>query len=78
MKTPTDGPPKRLGRPPGKRSDPDFQPVTAWVRRRTYQSVRERLLKEGRREFSLLVEELLRDWLRTPRNRERDAQRGSK
>jgi len=63
--------PKRLGRPPGKRSDPAYQPVTAWVRKTTYQAVRERLLKEDRREFSLLVEELLRDWLKTPRSKGR-------
>jgi hypothetical protein len=63
--------PKRLGRPPGKRSDPAYQPVTAWIRKATYQSVRERLLKEGRREFSVLVEELLQDWLRTSRNKGR-------
>jgi hypothetical protein len=58
---------KRIGRPPGKRSDPAYQPVTAWIRKSTYQSVRERLFKEGRREFSLLVEELLQGWLKTPR-----------
>jgi hypothetical protein len=62
MKTPKEGM-KRLGRPPGKRSDPAYQPVTAWVRKRTYQAVRERLLKESRGEFSVLVEELLQTWL---------------
>jgi hypothetical protein len=69
MKTPRQEP-KRLGRPPGKR-DPAFQPVTAWIRKSTYQSVRERLFREGRREFSLLVEDLLQNWLRTPRNKGR-------
>jgi hypothetical protein len=59
--------PKRLGRPPGKRSDPAYQQVTAWIRKTTYQLVRERLLKEERREFSVLVEDLLQDWLRTSR-----------
>ena len=62
---------KRLGRPPGKRSNPDFQPVTAWIRKTTYQAVRERLLKEDRGEFSVLVEDLLKGWLRTPRGKER-------
>jgi hypothetical protein len=70
MKTPKEEP-KRLGRPPGKRSDPAFQPVTAWVRKVTYQLVRERLLKEDRGEFSVLVEELLRGWLKTPRAKSR-------
>jgi hypothetical protein len=41
--------------------------VTAWIRKATYQSVRERLLREDRREFSVLVEELLQGWLKTPR-----------
>jgi hypothetical protein len=63
--------PKRLGRPPGKRSDPAYQPVTAWIRRATYQSVRERLLREDRGEFSLLVEDLLQGWLRPPRGKGR-------
>jgi hypothetical protein len=56
MKAPREGM-KRLGRPPGKLSDPAYQPVTAWVRKKTYQAVRERLLKESRKEFSVLVEE---------------------
>jgi hypothetical protein len=59
--------PKRLGRPPGKRSDPAFQPATVWIRRATYQAVKERLLKEDRGEFSVLVEDLLQGWLKTPR-----------
>ena len=63
--------PKRLGRPPGKRSDPAYQPVTAWIRKTTYQAVRERLLREGRGEFSVLVEDLLQGWLRTPRGKGR-------
>jgi hypothetical protein len=56
---------KRIGRPPGKRSDPAYQPVTAWIRKQTYQAVRRRLFDEARREFSVLVEELLVAWLRT-------------
>jgi hypothetical protein len=63
--------PKRLGRPLGKRSDPAYQPVTAWIRKATYQAVRERLLREGRGEFSVLVETLLRDWLKSPRTKGR-------
>jgi hypothetical protein len=70
MKTPKRDP-KRLGRPPGKRSNPEYQPVTAWVRKATYQAVRERLLREGRGEFSVLVEELLREWLKKPHTKGR-------
>jgi hypothetical protein len=54
----------RLGRPPGKRSDPDFEQVTAYIRRETHQSVKMELLKNGRQEFSALVEGLLQQWLK--------------
>lgn len=56
----------RRGRPPGKRSDPEFDQVTAYIRRRTHQDVKIALLQEGSgREFSELVEELLANWLRS-------------
>jgi len=57
--------PKRLGRPPGKRSDPSYRGVTAWIRRDTYSEVRKRLFDEDE-EFSVLVERLLQDWLGSP------------
>lgn len=54
------------GRPTGKRSDPDFEQVTSYVRRQTYADVKIALIREGRkREFSELVEELLGGWLKT-------------
>ena len=55
---------KRLGRPPGKRSDPDFEQVTAYILKETHQAVKIELLKNGRQEFSALVEELLQRWLK--------------
>ncbi len=56
------------GRPSGKRSDPDFQPTTAYIRKATYRSVRRALMDEGEdlgqeREYSELIEELLSGWL---------------
>jgi hypothetical protein len=54
---------KRLGRPPGKRRDPEFEQVTAYIRKETHQSVKIELLKNGRQEFSALVEGLLQQWL---------------
>lgn len=55
----------RKQRPPGKRSDPSFEQVTAYIRRRTYQQVKIALLQENQgREFSDLVETLLADWLK--------------
>ena len=57
-------PPKR-GRPPGKRSHPDFEQITAYIRKDTHHAVKIALLKNGRKEFSELVEELLHLWLKS-------------
>ena len=52
------------GRPPGKRSNPDFEQVTAYIRKHTHQGVKIALLQEGKgQEFSELVEGLLAKWL---------------
>jgi hypothetical protein len=60
------GAPRKAGRPrTGKRSDPDYRQVSAWIRRETYERVTRRLFtKENRREFSELVQSLLEDWLK--------------
>lgn len=55
----------RRGRPAGKRSNPDYEQTTAYIRKRTHQGVKIALLQEGEgREFSELVEELLAGWLK--------------
>ena len=52
------------GRPRGKRSDPEFEQITAYIARQTHRDTKIALLQEGRRrEFSQLVEELLQQWL---------------
>jgi hypothetical protein len=58
--------PRKVGRPrTGKRSDPDYRQVSAWIKRDTYDRVTRRLFtRENRREFSELVESLLKDWLK--------------
>jgi hypothetical protein len=54
----------RRGRPNGKRSNAEFQQVTAYVRRDTYRRVSIKLLdRENKGEFSELIEELLQKWL---------------
>jgi hypothetical protein len=54
------------GRPKGKRSDPSFEQVTAYIRKDTYLKVKMSLLQEGGdRDFSDVVEELLSEFLRT-------------
>jgi hypothetical protein len=61
--------PKRLesrrGRRPGKRSHPDFEQITAYIREDTHHAVKIALLKNGRKEFSELVEDLLCQWLQS-------------
>ncbi len=67
---PQAGPPRSLpylrrGRPAGKRTDPEYSQVTAYIRKSTHHAVKVRLLQQGEgREFSELVEELLSDWLK--------------
>jgi hypothetical protein len=58
--------PRKVGRPKtGKRSDPDYRQVSAWIKRDTYDRVTRRLfVRENRREFSELVQSLLEDWLK--------------
>jgi len=51
---------KRLG----KRSDPDYELTSVFLRKELYSEVRIRLLREGRpKEFSELVGELLSRWM---------------
>jgi hypothetical protein len=57
--------PPRRGRPPGKRSHPDFEQITAYIRKDTHHAVKIVLLQNGRKEFSELVEELLGRWLKS-------------
>lgn len=47
------------GRPPGKRTNPDYQQVTIYIPRALHDQVKISLIQEGRKEFSELVETLL-------------------
>jgi hypothetical protein len=63
---PSPAPPEapRRGRPPGKRSDPTYAQVTAYIPEDLHRKVKIALLQEAQgREFSQLVEALLADWL---------------
>lgn len=56
--------PKR-GRPKGKRSHPDYEQVTAYIRKETHRDVKIALLQSGEeQEFSELIQELLEQWLK--------------
>ena len=65
----TDEMPKRMGRPRGKASDPDWRQVTVYLRRITHTAARKRLLDEDG-DFSDLVQDLLTKWLGTARRKE--------
>jgi len=54
---------RRVGRPPGKRSNPEYQQVTVLLHGQTYLEARKRLLDE-RKEVSTLINELLAEWLK--------------
>ena len=54
----------RRGRPPGKRSDPTYSQVTAYIPEDLHRRVKIALLQEAKgREFSQLIEALLLDWI---------------
>lgn len=57
------------GRPKGKRSDPSFEQVTAYIRKETYLQTKMSLLQDGgSTDFSELVEDLLCAYLRTQKS----------
>ena len=48
----------------GKRSNPDYEQVSAYIRKNTYRDVKIALLQQAEnKDFSDLVEELLAKWL---------------
>lgn len=64
-------PTRQTGRTTGKKSDPNYRQVTAYVRRSLYKNVSDALYDESRgypdakrKEFSELVDELLETWLK--------------
>ena len=55
---------RKRGRPTGKRSNPQYAQVTAYIPRALYDEVKILLIRDGGKEFSELVAELLSEWLR--------------
>jgi hypothetical protein len=62
---PEDAPVRGKGRPPGKRSDPDYQPTTVLLRKHTKKTA-SRLLEDAStgQDLSELIEQLLTEWIR--------------
>jgi hypothetical protein len=54
---------KGPGRPAGKRTNPDYGQVTAYIPKSLHEDVKIALIKEGGKEFSTLIEELLSEWI---------------
>jgi hypothetical protein len=52
------------GRPPGKRTNPDYQQVTIYIPRALHDQAKIALIQEGRKEFSELIGDLLASWIR--------------
>ena len=55
---------RKPGRPTGKRTNPNYGQVTAYIPKSLHEDVKIALIKEGGKEFSTLVEELLLEWMR--------------
>ena len=51
------------GRPTGKRTNPHYAQVTAYIPKSLHEDVKIALIKDGGKEFSTLVEELLAEWM---------------
>ena len=67
---------KKRGRPTGKRSNPDYVQVTAYIPQALYTEVKIALLREGGGEFSDLVTELLSSWMHERREKVEEAING--
>ena len=66
-------PPQKRGRPRGKRSNPDYEQVTAYIKKKTYKETKIALLEQEEVEnFSELVEKLLSEWLSTQKSENSD------
>jgi hypothetical protein len=66
-------PPQKRGRPRGKRSHPDYEQVTAYIKKKTYKQTKIALLEQEEGEnFSELVEKLLSEWLSTQKSENSD------
>lgn len=56
--------PAKRGRPggQGKRGNPDYAQVTAYIPKTLHDETKVNLIRQGNKEFSQLVEELLTGW----------------
>ena len=58
----------KMGRPPGKKSNPDFVQATVYLKKETHQTAR-KILFDEHRQFSDLVDELVSRWISSQKSR---------
>ncbi len=61
----TQEPPQRVGRPRGKKSNPEYRQVTVYLRESVHRAAQKLLLDDERKEFSELVDELVSRWVQS-------------
>jgi len=49
----------------GKSNDDSYEQVTAYIKRDTHKAVKIELVKQGKQDFSDLLQELLEKWLKS-------------
>jgi hypothetical protein len=54
----------KMGRPGGKKTNPEYTQVTVYLRKDVHRQAKKILIDDGR-EFSELVDELVSGWIRT-------------
>jgi hypothetical protein len=61
---------KKMGRPRGKRSDPEYEQITAYIRKETHLDIKANLLRDStKRDFSELIQDLLDKYLSTQKSK---------
>jgi hypothetical protein len=66
-------PSRKLGRPKGKRSDPDYEQVTTYIKKDTHLAVKLLLLQSSEnKDFSELVQTLLEEHLKSQKSENSD------
>lgn len=56
---------KRKGRPQGKRSNPDYEQIGIYIPKALHTEVKKLLIEDKSRDFSDLVTELLKTWIKS-------------
>ena len=58
--------PKKRGRKPGKRSNPEYEQVGVYIPRSLHRDVKRKLFEQGGKDLSDLASELFQEWVDLP------------